>query len=229
MLIIGHRGAAGEKPENTLAAVRSGLTSGAELIEVDVRLTKDGQPVLAHDPDLKRTHGLSTKIRNVTLKELIKRTSGSARPICTLKEALSAAHGKVVINLELKEKGSGKAALEVCRDLGLADKESLELILFSSFSARELHRLRKLNRHVQLGLLHHVNPYLFAAWQRKLDLQAVGFHRLHVPRLAIELARQNHIFTYVYTVNRMAAVERLERLGVDGIVTDYPTKFADAV
>ena len=88
-------------------------------------------------------------------------------------------------------------------------------------------RLRKLSPDVNLALLHSVNPFSFVTYQRKLQLAAVGWHRLHVNRLAIEIAQKSDIFSYVYTVNRPQAARILERRGIDGIVTDYPDKLAN--
>ena len=75
-------------------------------------------------------------------------------------------------------------------------------------------------------MLHSVNPFAFVTYQRKLQLAAVGWHRLHVNRLAIEIAQKSDIFSYVYTVNRPQAAKILERRGIDGVVTDYPNKLA---
>lgn len=225
MLIIGHRGAAGEKPENTLASIKAARRSGVDIIEFDVRLTRDGVLVLSHDPDLIKTHGLSIKIKDTTLKQLKKRTAGTNAPICTLDEVFADSLGKVLLNIELKDKHSGKAVLELMRKP--AYKQHSDMVLISSFSVRELIRVRNLNGKVNLALLMHLNPFSFLAWERKLHLSAVGFHRLHINKFVIEAAHQLDMFVYVYTVNRKAALPHLKKQGVDGVVTDYPSKFID--
>jgi glycerophosphoryl diester phosphodiesterase len=88
--------------------------------------------------------------------------------------------------------------------------------------------LRKLSPDTNLALLHSVNPFSFVTYQRKLQLAAVGWHRLHVNRLAIEIAQKSDIFSYVYTVNRPKAAAILERRGIDGVVTDYPNKLVNS-
>lgn len=224
MLIIGHRGAAGEKPENTLASIRAGRLSGADMIEFDIRLTKDNVPVLSHDADLQKTHGLSIKIKDVTLKQLKKRTAGTNAPICTLEEVFHDSLGKIMLNIELKDKHSGLATLELLRKPEY--KQHVDKVVISSFSVRELIRVRNLNGKVKLALLMHLNPFAFLAWERKLHLSAVGFHRLHLNSIAIQAAHQLDMFVYVYTVNRKGAVQHLEKKAVDGLVTDFPSKFA---
>lgn len=223
MLIIGHRGAAGEKPENTLASIKAGRQAGADIIEFDVRLTKDGVPVLSHDATLERTHQSDVKIKDLTLKELKKRTAGSDSPICTLEEVFKDSLGKVMLNIELKDKNSGIATLELLRKPEY--KGHTDMVFLSSFSVRELIRVRNLNSKIKLALLMHLNPFAFLAWERKLHLSAVGFHRLHINKIAVQAARQLDMFVYVYTVNRKGAIPHLAKKGVDGVATDYPSKF----
>jgi glycerophosphoryl diester phosphodiesterase len=223
MLVIGHRGAAGEKPENSLAAIKAGRRSGADVLEFDVRLTRDGRPILAHDDNLRRTHGLDISIHSLTLKELQKRTAGSIAPITTLEEVFNDSLGRIMLNIELKEKGTALAVLDVLhRD---TYKAHIDKVFLSSFSSRELVRARNLNKKIKLAMLMRLNPFAFLAWERKLHLSAVGLHRLHLNPLVIQAAHQLDIFVYVYTVNRRAALKNLDKQGVDGVVTDYPTKF----
>lgn len=225
MLIFGHRGAAGEKPENSLAAIKAGRRSGADILECDVRLTSDGQVVLAHDDSLARTHKLDISVSKTTLKQLQKRTAGTDAPIATLEEVLRDSVGKIMLNIELKTKGTALAVLDILHREEF--KSHINMVFLSSFSARELARARNLNRRIKLAMLMRINPFAFLAWERKLHLSAVGFHRLHLNPLVIQAAHQLDIFVYVYTVNRKAALARLEQQGVDGVVTDYPTKFVN--
>ncbi|MFZ1812282.1 MAG: glycerophosphodiester phosphodiesterase family protein [Candidatus Saccharimonadales bacterium] len=223
MLIIGHRGAAGEKPENSLAAIKAGIASGADVLEFDVRLTKDQQLVLMHDKTLVRTHAIHAAVADHTLKQLQKLTAGSSAPICTLAEVFHVALGQIMLNIELKDKGSGLRVLELLGSPEFKGNESM--VFLSSFSARELTRVRALNKKIKLAMLMRLNPFAFLAWERKLHLSAVGLHRLHLNPLSIQAAHQLDIFVYVYTVNRPAAKKHLEQQGVDGLVTDYPSKF----
>jgi glycerophosphoryl diester phosphodiesterase len=80
-----------------------------------------------------------------------------------------------------------------------------------------------------LALLHHNNPFAFVAYHRFLGLSAVGFHRLHLNKLALEIAKRVGIFTYVYTVNRPKGALLLAEQGYDGIVTNYPDRVDQAL
>ena len=221
MLVMGHRGAAGLKPENTIAALRAGMKAGADIIEFDVRLTKDKVPVLNHDFHLVRTHRSMSLISMLTLEELQKRTAGSDHPVVTLDAALKECAGKVFLNIEFKQSRSFKAALPILQKY-ITKKSDWKNYIFSSFSPAELSRIRQLIPEAQLGLLHHYNPFLFVRHMRKLELAAVGFHRLNINDFALNVAKRLGMFTYAYTVNRPEAAIRLAQRGVDAIITDRP-------
>ncbi|HEX6462317.1 MAG TPA: glycerophosphodiester phosphodiesterase [Candidatus Saccharimonadales bacterium] len=228
MLVMGHRGAAGLKPENTIAALRAGIEAGADIIEFDIRLTKDKVPVLNHDFHLVRTHGSMSLINMLTLEELQKRTAGSDHPIVTLDAALKECAGKVFLNIEFKQSRSFQATLPVLQKY-ITKKSDWKNYLFSAFSPAELLRIRKLVPEAQLSLLHRYNPFLFVRHMRKLKLAAVGFHRLNINDFALNVAKRLGMFTYAYTVNRPEAAVRLAQRGLDGIITDRPDVMSKAL
>ena len=216
MLIIGHRGAKGLAPENTLQSLQAGLDAGSDMLEFDVRLTADDIPVLSHNP---RLHG--SFVRQTTLANLQKKGE-----VTTLESVLDIFWGKVLLNLQLKPMHDITIVYDMVARTSVKHANDWDNIIFSSFWVRHLRKLRQLNPSVNLALLHSVNPLAFVTYQRQLRLSAVGWHRLHVNNLAIEIAKKSHIFTYVYTVNRVDTAERLARKGIDGIVTDYPDRLA---
>jgi glycerophosphoryl diester phosphodiesterase len=216
MLVIGHRGAAGLAPENTLESLQAGYDADADMLEFDIRLTSDNVPVLSHDARL-----FKRKVSTSTLADLKK-----AGPVVTLESVLDEFFGRVLLNLEYKPMAGIDVVYKLLAKKYIKKSEDWNNLLFSSFHVRPLLRLRKLSPDVNLALLHSVNPFAFVTYQRKLQLAAVGWHRLHVNRLAIEIAQKSDIFSYVYTVNRPQAAKILERRGIDGVVTDYPNKLA---
>jgi glycerophosphoryl diester phosphodiesterase len=223
MLIIGHRGAAGLAPENTLEALRAGMKAGADILEFDVRVTKDRIPILSHDFHTWRTHHNLAVISHHTLAELEQRLPKNT--IVTLKAVLDEFLGRILLNIEIKGRGSG-AVVGLFLKNYITKKSQWDTFFVSSFSAQQLGELRKSHENVNLALLQHVNPFAFVAHHRRLKLSAVGFHRLYVNPLALEIAKRLKLFTYAYTVNRIDAAQRLEQHGIDGIVSDYPNKYS---
>lgn len=220
MLIISHRGAAGLAPENTLEALQAGLKAGADILEIDVRLTSDDIPVLMHDFLAFRTHRDASIISRHTLSDL--KTRFKDQPIFTLAEVLDEFFGKRILNVEVKGRGSGKVVLELIRKKYIKKPGDWDKVLFSSFHANELIAIRRLSEEANLSLLHTPNPYLFIAYHRKLKLTAVGFHRLYANEFAVEIAKRAGIFTYVYTVDRPHTALLFSQKGIDGIVTNRP-------
>jgi glycerophosphoryl diester phosphodiesterase len=221
MFIIGHRGARGLKPENTAASLRAGLEADVDMLEFDVRLTKDKVPVLLHDVHLLRTHKIPQLIGRMRYNDLKKRTAKVINPVTTLDNVLKEFKGRVLLNLELKDRGSAAKILPIIKNY-IKSPDDWEIFLFSSFRTRELKKIRKSAPKAQLAQLVWLEPIGFAFTHRQINLTAVGFHRLHVNTFTVTLAKKLGLFTYAYTVNRPHAAERLARLGIDGIVTDYP-------
>ncbi len=225
MLIIGHRGAKGLKPENTLEGIRAGQDADVDMIEVDVRLTKDKVPILIHDAHLWHTHKLPYAVNRMTYQELQQRTTTSVNPIATLDAVLKEFGGELLLNLELKEKGSAAKILPLLKThiIKLSDWENY---VFSSFHVSELEQVHTLAPRAQLAVLNWHNPLKFILVNNRIPIIAVGFHRLHVNAITLGAAKKLGLFTYAYTVNRPGSAVRLANMGVDGIVTDYPNVIA---
>lgn len=219
MLVIGHRGAAGLASENTMEALWAGLHAGADMLEFDVRLTKDNVPVLAHDSSMLRTHHNPSLIHHYTLAELQDRFP--KQPITTLSEVLDAFLGVILLNIEIKSPGAGARVARLIQERYIKSPQDWDNILFSSFHPAELASVRRASQQAHLALLHSINPYKFIAHHRKLRLAAVGFYHLHANTLALETAKKTGLFTYVYTVDHPSTALKFARR-IDGIVTNRP-------
>lgn len=219
MLIIGHRGAAGLARENSMEALQAGLNADADMLEFDVRLTRDKIPVLIHDFHTVRTHHDASIISQLTLAELIERTKSS--PIVLLSDVLDRFFGKIILNIELKGRGTAETVIALVKT-HVKKASDWEKVMFSSFKGSQLSAVRKVSKRASLSLLHNQNPFIFIAYHRRLHLTAVGFHRLYVNPFALEIAKRSGIFTYAYTVNRPHTAAILAKQGIDGIVTDRP-------
>ncbi len=218
MLIIGHRGAAGLAPENTLEALRAGVSAGADILEFDVRMTSDNIPILSHGS---RLHDLT--IRKTSYDEMVK-----AGDVTTLESVLEEFFGEILLNLQLKPVKDVNVVYKMLTKY-IKKTKDWDNILISSFHVRDLSRLRRKSADINLALLHSVNPFAFVTYNRRLQLAAVGWHRLHVNNLAIAIAHKAGIFSYVYTVNRPEAALLLDRRGIDAIVTDFPDRITSEI
>jgi glycerophosphoryl diester phosphodiesterase len=225
MLCIGHRGARGHAPENTLASVRMACTLGAHCVEIDVHLV-DGELLVIHDDRLERSTNGTGYLKDHSFAELRELDAGQGEQIPTLRELCSVLPGTVGINIELK--GPGTAApvarqIAELREQGWSDNR----VLISSFDHEQLAQGRELDPRIKLGIL------LGAKDSFDPDLaERLGAHAVHpalegVEQQLVTDAHSHGLKVYVYTVNEADDIERMRKIGVDGVFTDFPELVLD--
>jgi len=223
MLCIGHRGARGHAPENTLLSIRTALQLCAKAIEIDVYCCED-ELVVIHDDTVDRTTNGHGRIDQFTLPALRQLDAGKGERIPLLHEVMDLIEGKAAINIELK--GAGTAAptaamIHRYRQRGWHDNA----ILVSSFDWSLLAEFRQLDGHSRIGLLteHPYSPQLDEATQQ-LSSCAWHCHLSHANAMMRKQAHAQRQALYVYTVNAPDDIQRMQQLGVDGVFTDYPER-----
>lgn len=190
MKIIGHRGAAGLAPENTLAAIRAGVKAGADFIEFDVRQTRDGQLVLCHDPGLSRTFNIDKKVADLTLKQIRQ----SCPELPTLSEALTASQCQGVI-VELKEVVDAAQLVKVFQRFPKLD------IRVASFEVAALKAVQKQSPGQFCYFLQHRH------WRRTLKTvqtvkaDGLGLHYAAINPFLYYIAKRRGLQIYIYTLN----------------------------
>jgi glycerophosphoryl diester phosphodiesterase len=220
MYIIGHRGARGLAPENTLAGFRAGIKAGADWIEFDVRATKDGRVVVAHDGTTLRTSTKLKFIKNTEYKDLKKLKIFDEHTIPTLAEAMNAIEGHAKMNIEIKSSGCAEAVVNLIQR-HVKKGVNYNNFLVTSFKAKYLREVHYLNQQIPLGLLHLAKTSKFMRL-RALRIQAVGFHHRTVTKQLVHQARLRGLQIYAYTINDPQQAQKLAEMGVDGLVTDRP-------
>jgi glycerophosphoryl diester phosphodiesterase len=216
MLRIGHRGARAYEPENTIRSFKKAIEIGVNAVELDVRKTKDGQLVVIHDPDIKRTTDGKGLVSELTLKEIKAFSTEKGEKIPTLKETLDFLDKKVKILIELKEAGVEEEVLALLRA-----NELRKSVIITSFLENALQKVRELDKDVATGLIYakHKNPMKAA-----LNLKAqylVAFYRFtHTAN--VQKAHENGLKVIVWTVNTPEEAAAYVQKGVDGIASDKP-------
>lgn len=232
-LVIAHRGASRYAPENTLAAFRLAAEQGADAIELDAKLSADGEVVVIHDPTTDRTTGFRGEVRQLTLRQLKSLDAGSffsaqfrGEPIPTLAEVFEAVGERVLINVELTNYASPRDAL-VEKVVALVKKYHLEeRVLFSSFHPLNLFRAQRMLPHVPTAILAlpgWAGWWARAGWMRRISPWFV--HPYFTDATAGYIARQHthNRKVNVWTVNALEDMRRLVKNGVDGLITDDPS------
>ena len=226
--IIGHRGAAGLAPENTLASFATAIAYGCPMVELDVHKITDvgGQSQLAviHDADLSRTTNGRGRVADLRVSDLAVIDAGEGeripllRDVIALMDAHAAETGKeIILNVELKGPGTGRVVAEY---LATIDNP----VLVSSFNHEELARFRSVD-----GLTP-VAP-LFDKWQTQwleiaeaLEASAVNLSSKIAWPKRLAAIREAGYDVFVYTVNSLRRARQLKKNGASGIFTDRPDK-----
>jgi len=218
MLSIGHRGAAGYEPENTLLSIRKAIALGANWVEVDVYLI-EGELLVIHDDTLDRTTNGLGKLSSYSFKELRALDAGKGEKIPTLLEVINTTQGYVGLNIELKGLGTAEAVASLLEELST---ECRSEILISSFIMDELAALNKCDDTLRVGVL--ASSDFSASFEYAKELSAVSIHfsKEQVSRKLVEQAHEKGLLLYVYTVNEKRDVQRMRNLGVDGVYSDFP-------
>lgn len=226
MLVIAHRGASAYEPENTLRAIRRALEVGADGIEIDVYCIED-ELIVIHDETVDRTtngHGL---IRRHTVGELRALDAGRGELIPFLSEALDLIDRRTLVNIELKGPNTAGPVHELLSRYISGCGWSAEDFLISSFDGGELCRFAGLGvgkSAIPVGLLLTRAPEIGRALPAALAGCSLHVPLARVTESVVARAHANGQRLFVYTVNDQADMNRMARLGVDAIFTDYPDR-----
>ena len=229
-LVIAHRGASGERPENTLAAYALAVEQRADMIEIDLHRTRDGAIVIAHDECLA---GLPNRreIAESTLAEVRAVDAGVGERVPTLDEVLDGFAARIPFNLEIKRGLAQEyAGIEVETLSALAARGLGATILFSSFEDGVLGRLRAASAQARIGVL--VSGRAPERWLDRcaaVGAEAVHFSKVLASAQAVSEAHRAGLAVYVYTVDDPAEMRILIDRGCDGLFTNFPSRMRDLV
>ena len=225
-LVIAHRGASGECPENTFGAFERAVELHADMIETDLHLTRDGVVVIHHDASLARLGGRG-EIRDHTAAELAgldaARGKGPVERIPTLLDLLDRLGARMEFNLELKVGESAPyAGIEALVLAAVTARSLLPRMLFSCFEDPVLDRLRAASSEARIAVLVSARkPGRVLERAARVGAEAVNPHTSLVDRAFVEDAHAAGLRVYPYTANEEDEMSRLLDCGVDGVITNH--------
>lgn len=223
-LIWAHRGASARAPENTFSAFAAAVADGADGLELDIQLSRDGTPVVMHDESVDRTTDGAGLVRELRLQELQALDAGAwfspafaGEKVPTLEQVLVNFAGRLFLNLEVKQRQAGLVVLEMLRDCPRPE------VLISSFDWSLLALLRRADPRIPLAVLLETRH-----WHRALcvarQIRAVSLHPrvdlLSRPLLAS--CRHRGVPVIPWTVDEPRIAQRLFRAGVAGVFSNHP-------
>jgi len=240
MLKIGHRGACGYEPENTLRSFEKAIALGADMVEADIWLTKDNKIAVIHDATVNRTTNGRGYVEKIDLATLKKLDAGKGETVPTLTELLSLVKNRCQLNIEVKTK---KVADYLIKELKETDFSSNDLLVsstfikmlifirqqipqiktawvFKSWRNNIIQRLWTMTALLILPLIHwHIIYQL-----KKNNIDTVNIYYPLVSKKLVDKIHQCNKMIMVWTVNDAAKIKQMKEAGIDGIFSNYPDK-----
>jgi glycerophosphoryl diester phosphodiesterase len=231
-IILGHRGAAGTCPENTMISFMEAEKLGAQGIELDVQMSKDGKVVVIHDETIDRTTNGKGAVKDYTYEE-IKRFDASYKfkdkvgfcSIPTLQEVLQwLKENDLILNIELKNNKIAYRGLEE-EVITLVRKHEMEnRVILSSFNHFSMMKCHQLAPDIETAILYKQGLHTPWAYAKKMGASAIHPNYKYIPDSIIVQSLENQVAVRPYTVNGEKKMRELMALNVSAIVTDFPEK-----
>ena len=240
-VIIAHRGSSGTAPENTMAAFKEALEVGADMIELDIHLSKDSVLIVCHDEFINRTTDGEGEIKNLTLDELNQFDAGSwygeefsGEKLPTLEDVFKLVNGQAKLLIEIKGKSKIYKGLEENLITLIAQYKAKDWVVVQSFHTPFLANIHQLDPGIQLyklvvldvpilpmyiddgGRIGSLNDYNYC--------QAINPMDKFVTEKFIRKAHERGQKVFVWTVNDTEKASSILQMGADGIITNYPKK-----
>lgn len=225
-----HRGASGYAPENTLEAFELAVKMGADAIELDVQMSRDGQLVVIHDEMVDRVSDASGWVKDYSLKELKAMNVNKKFPqygttkIPTLDQVYELVKPfGITVNVELKTgiwfySGLEEAVVKLTEDMGMSDQ-----VWYSSFNHYTVKKMKELRPGAKVGMLYEDGIYMAPEYAKTLGADGIhpAIYNLQYADV-LEKCRELGLKVHVWTVNRKHEMKALVKKGVDAIITNYP-------
>jgi len=214
-IVIGHRGAFSEAPENTMLSFKTAVELGADMIELDVRMCRTGEIVVIHDAEVDRTSNGTGLVREMTLEELKELDFGEGEKIPTLGEVLEFAKDRIPVNIEIKEQDIVEKVVRLVERYGMVNQ-----VIISSFFHNALLEVKKLNPSIITAPLFMHKPVNSA--NLAIETRSEGLHPYYevIDEELIQQAHENNFFVNAWTVDYEEVVEKLIKMGIDGVITN---------
>ena len=224
-LCIGHRGAAGHEPENTLRSIRRALELGAHGVEVDARFI-DGELIVFHDDRLDRTTNGRGSVSRQRFAHLRSLDAGKGERIPTLREVFETVDRRAFINVELKGRRTAAPVQALIAEFIDGRGWSAGHFLVSSFHRRELRAIT--DPRIRIGLLLTKPTPLYHVSARRVRAWSVHPAARFATEQFVADAHRRGWKVVPYTANTFADIARIRATGADGVFTDFPERVAQA-
>lgn len=222
-LRIGHRGAMGHLTENTVESVVKAIDLRCHMIEIDVFKVKSGELVVFHDHTLDRMTNAKGDIESYTLEELEDVLVDGKYKIPTLEEVIDVIGRKAILNIELKGNNTAVDTYHIIQNF-IKRGWTYDDFILSSFQWEELKIAYDLDSDLPLAVLTEKKPEDAIEFALNIQAKAINpYHKL-LNEENTALIKREKLKIYPWTVNDFKDIERMKKLKVDGIITNFPER-----
>jgi glycerophosphoryl diester phosphodiesterase len=217
VLVIAHRGASGYYPENTMKSIENAIKMGSDMVEIDLKMTKDKHIVLMHDDAVDRTtngHGL---VQDLTTKQLRTLDAGGGEKVPLLTEVIGMFGGRGVrFMFDISSKGYEEQLTEIIH------RHNLDVGTIVSGAHEPLRLIKLLNPRLRIAPSFEKASDLTIMETASMGAEVFNCHHAPISRETVDMAHVFNLQVIAWGVNNIEHIHRMIEIGVDGITSDYP-------
>jgi len=221
---IGHRGACGHAPENTLLSMRKAIELGVHGFEFDIQLSRDGEAIVIHDDTLERTTNGKGFVHDYTLAELQELDAGGGEKIPSLANVLDMVDKRCRLFIELKAEHAATTVTKLITHYVEHFGWSYEQLFVCSFDHLQIVSVRAINPQIRTCALIVGIPVSLAAIAEEAGAWAINPNIHHMTKALVDDAHKRGLKVITWTCNDPRDITRAKSLGVDGIISDFPDR-----
>lgn len=224
VLKIAHRGASYYAPENTLEAFKKALKLKVDVVEFDVHHTKDGKLIVMHDDNVNRTTEGIGPIHNFSLKQIKKLHKPNGELVPTLQEVLDVLKNKCICKIDIKDKGTVDKVIKLIKKNNMEDSVIVTCEVLSI-----LKKIKKLSTNIKLeaggfGYRKRISIKKIIEKAKSVKADIISPHYTIATKKLVNEAHKNKLKVHVWTVDKKSMIEKMKKIGVDGITTNFLDK-----
>ncbi|HMK46027.1 MAG TPA: glycerophosphodiester phosphodiesterase family protein [Methanocella sp.] len=218
-MVIGHRGAAGYEPENTLRSFRRAIEIGVDWIELDVRRTADGHLVVMHDDTIDRTTSGHGKVSETSLYDLKRFDAGKGERVPTLQEAIDLSKGRAKLIIEIKQEGTETEVVDI-----IGKNDLVEDTIVSSFFYNSIRRVKEISTGIMTAAIASKLPIDFHRLHNDYLADSVFLRKDIVSRDIVDEAHRDGFLVCVWNLDDSREVGKYADMGADFLSSNYPDR-----
>ncbi len=224
MLKIGHRGAKGYEPENTLRSFQKAIDLHVDRIELDVHLSADNEIIVIHDETVDRVTNKTGLIKELTLPQIKRLRIEKKYQIPTLSQVLNLINQRCEVNIEIKSFEATKKVVHLIEKYIEEKKWNYSQFIISSFDWNALRQVHFLNQNIRIGVLTESDLELAFSFAQSIHAKSIHpyFHLLTIE--ATQKMQEAGFEVYPWTVNEPEDIKQMKSFNVNGIISDFPDR-----